>query len=277
MNIADLLGLEECSLVEPSFSDLTDQVYTEVLLQTDAIEGRLLVDEEEYPLALALHDGRAWRATTFLFRQPSYEAIDAFDQLDGDIYQEEREDWVSAIRDHYSRIICKEVSPAPEDLRHDRMDKVMDLLSEVWNGKTDTTCIDACCGSGVGAAAIRLTGMKPVSYDNDPALLALGLTAGRLHPAETMCIDGTCATRYLGPAPLGTIFMAGEIHSYNAQLWHEIITELLALTDETLITAGSREECMLVSEWCRESGRETSVFENERDPIYDRWCCLAAN
>jgi len=275
MSIADLLGLEECSLVEPSFSDLTEQVYTQILLQTDATGGRLLVDEEENLLALALHDGRVWKATTFLFRQPSYEVIDAFDLLGGDIYQEGREDWISAIRDYYSRIICKEVTPALEDLRHDRMDKVMDLLSEVWGGKTGATCIDACCGSGVGAAAIRRTGMTPLSYDNDPALLALGLTAGRLHPAETMCIDATGATRYLEPAPLGTIFMAGEIHSYNARLWHEIIRELLALTDETLITVGSRDECMLVSEWCRESGWETRVFENERDPIYDRWCCLA--
>ena len=117
--------------------------------------------------------------------------------------------------------------------------------------------------------------MRALAYDNDPALLALGLTRGRLAPSDTMCIDAQEASCYVTPVPLGAAFMAGEIYSYNTGLWEPIITGLLALTDETLITVGTEAEAARVEGWCKEEGRDTEVFENQRDPIYDRWCCVA--
>ena len=77
------------------------------------------------------------------------------------------------------------------------------------------------------------------------------------------------------PVPLGVAFMAGEIYSYNAALWKSILTGLLALTDATLITVGTEAEAALVEGWCTEEERDTEVFENRRDPLYDRWCCVA--
>jgi len=90
-----------------------------------------------------------------------------------------------------------------------------------------------------------------------------------------MYIDAQEASRYIMPVPLGAAFMAGEIYSYNAPIWEAILTELLLLTDETLITVGTEAEATRVEEWCAEEDRETEVFENQRDPIYDRWCCVA--
>lgn len=92
-----------------------------------------------------------------------------------------------------------------------------------------------------------------------------------------MCIDARKASHYIDPVPpLGAAFMVGEIYSYNTALWRSIIANLLALTDETLITVGTEKEAARVEEWCtREGGRTTEVFENRRDPLYDRWCCVA--
>ena len=34
-------------------------------------------------------------------------------------------------------------------------------------------------------------------------------------------------------------------------------------------------EATRVEGWCAGEGWDTRVFENPRDPIYDRWCCVA--
>jgi SAM-dependent methyltransferase len=96
---------------------------------------------------------------------------------------------------------------------------IRDLIHEVWGDRAGTLCLDCCCGSGVGTAALRAGGMRALAYDNDPALLALGLSKGRLVPEDTMCIDAREAARYIAPVPLGVAFMAGEIYSYNTGLW----------------------------------------------------------
>ncbi|NMA10300.1 MAG: hypothetical protein GX932_04680, partial [Methanomicrobiales archaeon] len=238
-------------------------------------EARLLVDEEEEPIALALHDEEGWHAASFLFREPTLPAIECFEAVGGDIYQESREAWLSAVREYYSTELSKTTFPALEDLRPDREGKIRDLLDEVWGDRAGTPCLDCCCGSGVGTAALRAGGVRALAYDNDPGLLALGLSKGRLAPSDTMCIDAQKASRYIDPVPLGAAFMVGEIYSYNTALWRSIVANLLALTDETLITVGTEEEAARVEEWCTREGRTTEVFENRRDPLYDRWCCVA--
>ncbi|HOI58246.1 MAG: hypothetical protein PHT97_05880 [Methanoculleus sp.] len=276
MKVADILEVDGCRLVEPSFAELTIDACTALLFQGSPDEARLLVDEEEEPLAFALHDGsNGWHAASFLFRDPTIEVIECFEAVGGDIYQESREAWLSAVREYYSLDIRANVVPALEDLRPDREGNIRDLVTVVWGDRAGTPCLDCCCGSGVGTAALRAGGVRALAYDNDPALLALGLTRGRLAPADTICIDAQEASRYIAPVPLGVAFMAGEIYSYNANLWESIVTELLILTDETLITVGTEAEAARVEEWCAEEDRETEVFENRRDPIYDRWCCVA--
>ncbi|MDK2916740.1 MAG: hypothetical protein PWR25_1297 [Euryarchaeota archaeon] len=275
MKVAEILEVERCRLVEPSFAELTVDSCTMLLLQIAPDEARLLVDEKEEPIALALHDDDGWHAASFLFREPTLAAIECFEAVGGEIYQESREAWLSAVREYYSMELLETTFPALEDLRPDREGNIRDLLDEVWGDRAGVPCIDCCCGSGVGTAALRAEGVRALAYDNDPALLALGLSKGRLTPSETICIDAQKATRYIDPVPLGTAFMVGEIYSYNTTLWRTIVANLLALTSETLITVGTQEEVVRVEEWCTQAGRTTEVFENPRDPLYDRWCCVA--
>jgi len=273
MKVADILEIDGCRLVEPSFAELTRD--TAPVFEAAPGEARLLVDEGEEPIALALHGDGSWQVASFLFREPTIAAIECFEAVGGDIYQESRDTWLAAVREYYSLDILKTITPALEDLRPDREEKIRDLLDEVWGNRAGALCLDCCCGSGVGTAALRANGVQALAYDNDSSLLALGLSRGRLVPEDTMYIDAREAFRYIAPVPLGVAFMAGEIYSYNADLWRSIIAELLALTDEALITVGTEAEATRVEGWCAGEGWDTRVFENPRDPIYDRWCCVA--
>lgn len=276
MTITEIFNVNECRLVEPSFSELTQSAYTDLFLQTAADEARLLVDEDEEPIALALHnDYQGWQAVSFLFRDPTLAAIESFEEIGGDIYQEEREVWLSAVRKHYSCDILRNTYPSIEDLSPDREKKIRDLVDEVWGDRTGDLCLDCCCGSGVGTMALRNSGMQTLAYDIDPTLLALGLSRDRLVPEETMCIDAREASKYTRPAPLGAVFMAGEIYIYNATVWESIVSGLLALTDEVLITLRTKAEATLTKGWCADLGWDVEVFENRRDQLYDRWCCIA--
>lgn len=272
---AELLEVPELRFVEPSFAELTDELYSSLGPDLEVTGGRLLVDEEEDPIAIALRDDEAWHVATFLYRTPSVTWLERFEESGGEIYQEPRETWVRAVRAHFAGQLQREIAPAVNDLPPDRFDKARDLVREHWEDRTGAA-IDACCGSGIGAAVLRSLGMAPVSYDNDAALIALGLETGRLLPEEVCCIDGTFATDYLEPAPLGLALMIGQCYpGLNDDLWQGLVLELLALSDETLVTVGTEAEAALVAGWIVEAGRGVEVVENERDPIYDRWVCLA--
>jgi hypothetical protein len=273
---AELIEVPELRFVEPSFAELTDELYSSLTPDLEVTDGRLLVDEEENPIAIALRDDDAWHATTFLYRAPSVVWLERFEETGGEIYQEPRETWARAVRGYYAGRIRAEILPATNDLPPDRFAKARDLVAGHWGGRGGARAIDACCGSGVGAAVLRSLGMKPLSYDNDAALIALGLAEGRLLPEEVCWIDGTFATDYVEPAPLGLALMMGQCYpGLNDELWKGLVLQLLALSDETLITLGTEPEATLVAGWIVEAGRGVEVVENERDPIYDRWVCLA--
>ncbi|MHC1626998.1 MAG: hypothetical protein ACXQTN_06645 [Methanoculleaceae archaeon] len=273
--ITEILELDGCRLVEETYADLIYQDYTDYLLSLPASEARLLVDENDDPLALAIRTGESWLAVTFLHRPPVRGVIRIFAMVGGDIYQEERSVWARAVRRYYSERLCEEVTPAHEDLAPDRIEKVRDLLSGVFGKGAGGVCIDACSGSGVGSAAIRDLGMVPFAYDNDPALLVRGITAGRICPDEGICIDGCMAEAYIEPAPRGIMLMAGQIYPFNAEEWKSLVLPLIHLAADCLFTTGSENEIQQIAEWCSAEGRETEVWEEERDPIYDRWCCRA--
>lgn len=272
---AELLEVSELRFVEPSFAELTDELYSSVAPDLEVTDGRLLVDENDDPIAIALRDDDAWHAATFLYRTPSVVWLERFEETGGEIYQEPRATWARAVRAHFAERIRAEVPPAINDLPPDRFEKTRDLVAEHWGGREGARAIDACCGSGLGAAVLRSLGMAPLSYDNDAALIALGLAEGRLLPEEVCCIDGTVATDYVEPAPLGLALMMGQCYpGLNDELWQGLVLELLALSDEALITVGTEPEAALVAGWVVEAGRGVEVVENERDPIYDRWVCL---
>lgn len=273
---ADLLEVPELRFVEPSFAELTDELYSALAPDLEATDGRLLVDENDDPLAIALRDDDSWLAATFLYRTPSIVWLERFEETGGDIYQEPRETWVRAVRAYFADRLRGEVAPATNDLPPDRFDKARALVAEHWQDHAGARAIDACCGSGIGAAVLRSLGMQPVSYDNDASLIGLGLVEGRLLPEEVCCIDGTFATDYIEPAPLGLALMVGQCYpGLNDELWRGLVLEVLSLSEESLFTVGTEPEATLVASWIVEDGRGVEVVENERDPIYDRWVCLA--
>jgi len=273
MRAAAILELDAVTFVEPAFASLTEDLYTDALLGIPAVAGKLLVDMEENPLAVAVSDGTGWYAASFLLRDPPLGVIELCEDLDSEIYEEERSAWAAAVREYYSLLMRRTVVPALEDLPPGREPSLTGLLGEIWEGGETVPCLDCCCGSGVGSSAARALGMRPLSYDNDPALLSLGISSGRLLPEEAMWIDATLAGRYLEPVPRGMAVLMGEINTFTGEMWEDVTAELLGLVNDAVITVGSEKEARMVEGWCRAAGHHPEVRENRRDEFYDRWVC----
>lgn len=271
---AAILDVDNVSFIEPSYSDLVDEHFTYLMTTIDADQGRLLIDEESDPLALAVLTANGWLAASFHLRDPTASLIEYFESLGGDIYQEDRDIWEESVREYYSLVIMGSVTPALEDVNPERVGMIDSLLDEVWGDRSGIACLDCCCGSGVGSMVLRNRGMKPLSFDIDQPLLSLGLKAGRLRPRETICIDASIASRYIGQTKGGLGLMFGEFNDFNLQTWETITSELISLTDWSLITVGTEKEAAQVSRWAESRKRRVEVRENTRDPIYDRFVCI---
>jgi len=273
MKAAEVLGVEAVGFVEPAFASLTDCTFNMVLAEVVGDEGRLLVDENEGPLALAFRGPDGWTAGSFLCRNPSLALIERFEYMNGEIFQEDRAVWAAAVREYFSEALRAAVPPSVEDLNPVRRGILNNLISGYWGDAKGEACIDCCCGSGVGSLVLRELGYSPLSYDNDETLLSRGLAEGRLLPGETMWLDATIATQYLDPVPRGIGIMMGEINTFTQEMWRQIISELFLLTRETLITVGTEQEALLIRDWGEELGQQVDVKENPADPIYDLWVC----
>lgn len=269
---ADLFELfEGLEFLERSYEQMLDDRFTEEVRLIDATESRMLIDEEEWPLSFAVNTSKGWRATSFLLRKPRVEIVERYEALGGEIFQTDRAEFAAAMREHFSEKLLQTVLPAIEDFSSERCTGVQELISEVWGERIGQGCLDVACGSGLGSAALRQLGMVPIAYDNDPGLLALGMMKGRLMPEGTMCIDATRASQFAPQAPLGLILMAGSVNDFNEYVWRPIVEETLKLTCETLVTVETQREAERVVRWCNAQGREVRMFENNRDPFYDRW------
>lgn len=274
MRAAELLTIRDIDFIEPNFESLLDNAFTGELLRIKAEESIILVDENDCPLAFGVFDGHRWIFTNFLLREPPRHVLDVFERIGGRIFQEDWEKWMAAVREYYSLMLVKDNAPAIEDFSMERMNRVVSLVEEVWGKGHGETCLDVGCGSGIGSMALRRLGYSPLAYDNDPSQLALGLISCRLEPSETMCLDATIASRYIGPAPYGICLMAGTIDHTATWYWELIIEQLLVISDRVLVTVGMEKESEFVAKWATERGRAVEVVENERDPFYDRWVCL---
>lgn len=273
MLIADLFGLEDLFLLEPSFERLIDPVFTDQFLALDAKEGRVLIDKDERPLAVAVKTDK-WYATALIYREPTDALTEAVAEMDLEFFQTDRAKFAGALREYYSVIMAETVTPASEDLSPERMDKVVSLLHDSW-GKSrlkGKTCLDVGCGTGLGSAALHELGIHALSYDMDEGLLARGMIAGRLFHHETMRIDASNASAYIEPVDFGLILMAGKITEFNSYMWKQIVKQTLDLSKVTLITVETEPEARMILPWCE--GRKAKVIENERDPFYDRWVVL---
>ena len=266
-----ILGIEGFRFVEPTFADLSDDLWTDILIAALGDQGRLLIDEKDEPIAFAIGDGFRWNVGSFLARKPNAALIERFEETAGEIWQEKRGVWAEAVREYYSTDIINTTEPALEDQNPDRQAMVDDLLAYIWGKDELGVCLDCCCGSGIGAVALRKLGFTPLSYDNDASLLSLGFAKKRLVPEQVMLIDAAVASQYTGNAAHGLGLMFGEINNFTEALWEQITVELIALTRNTLITVGTEKEARIIEEWVKSRGRVARVFENKRDPIYDHW------
>lgn len=273
----EMLEVPSLRFIEPDYASLVNNGEPGVIISEveDILCGaKILMDEDESPQLFCVNTGDEWVATSWKYRSPSLKEIELFSKADGDLYEESLDTIDSAVRKYFAEIILEEIPPAREDLPPDRIEKVSDLLHEVWGKNISGACLDACAGSGIGSSIVRSMGAKPLAYDNDPALLSLGLSSGRLLPEETVCIDGTIASAYLPDAEYGLGIMFGQMYVYTKELWQPIVEELCGISENVLITVATYEEAEWVAEWGLEVEKELEVFENERDPIYDRWVCV---
>jgi len=273
MKAADIFGVDELVFVEPQYSMLPDPRYNDTLMFSGGDEGRFLLDEHEDPIALAFKNGDCWIAGSFLTRNPTPLLIEKFENLNGEIYQEDRAVWAAAVREYFSLALKTEVPPAFEDLNPMRREILTNLITKIWGKGNGETCVDACCGSGIGSLVLRDLGYAPLSYDNDETLLSLGLSTGRLLPEETMWLDATMTSTYIDPVPKGIGIMMGEINHFSQDMWQQIISELFTISDDTLITVGTEPEALLIKSWGEDAGRTVEITENPADPIYDLWVC----
>jgi len=274
MRAAELLGLPDISFIEPNFESLVDKSFDNQLFPANAESSIVLVDEQEYPLAYGIQVSGRWVFTNFLLRQPSPMIFDEFERIGGRVFQEEWDVWMSAVREYFCMMLIRDSPPAMEDYSAGRMEQVTSLIESNWGRGEGTVCLDVGCGSGIGSVALRELGYLPLAFDNDPSQLALGLTTGRLDPSYTMCVDATAASRYMNPSPLAICLMAGTLDPTNEWVWKRIMDQILVVAERAMITVGMEGETEFIVKWCQEKGREVKVFENERDPFYDRWVCL---
>jgi hypothetical protein len=273
MRAAEILGVDEVKFIEPGFAALTESTFTAEIAMIQADEGRLLLDEHQDPVGIAFHGPDGWIAGSFLFRNPSVPLIELFESVNGEIFEEDRAVWAGAVREYFSTELAKDIPPSIGDLNPTRYGILTALIKSNWGEGHGETCVDCCCGSGVGSAVLRGLGFSPLSFDNDESLLSRGLTEKRLLPDETMWIDATIASRYIEPVPKGVVIMAGEFNSFNQDMWERIICELCSLAHDVLVTVGTEKETVLVREWGSAMERPVVVNENPADPIYDRWVC----
>ena len=275
MNVTEILGIDAVRFVEPEFAAQTDYLFNDVLAAAGGDEGRLLIDGDGEPIALAFHGPDGWLAASFLFRNPTVELIEQFENMSGEIFEEDRPVFTAAVREYYSNLLTREIPPAIEDLNPVRRGILTALIEKHWGRGFHGKCVDCCCGSGVGSQVLRDLGYAPISYDNDASLLCRGLVTGRLLPSETMCLDARVASRYIEPVPRGIGIMMGEINDFSREMWEQIVRELFLVSQKTLITVGTESEARLIQQWGDALERTVAVHENPADPIYDLWVCTS--
>ena len=273
MKVHDIMGIN-AGFIEPSYELLVDESFTGIILTLPAEEARIVVDENDWPLVLAVRDDDDWSAASFLLRPPVIEVVERFEQLGGEIVRASQDDLMLAMREYYSLRLLEGTVMAMEDLSPDRTAKVEELIASVWKGRGGEECMDCGCGSGMGSLALRNQGIVPLAFDNDAGLIARGLHEGRLISERTMCIDATMLPHYAKPAPLGLALMAGSIIDLTAMMWKAILGELFAMTEETLVTVENEKEAEAVRMWALGDGKKVEMFENDRDAFYDRWVCV---
>jgi hypothetical protein len=275
MHVSEFFESDNVRLLEPLFSDLCYTEMDELLLQVPGESSKILIDENEEILSMAVESPEGLiQASCFHLRSPSDSLITRLEEMDGEVYQIQRDQFEDGVREYYSRILLSTSAMASNDLNPSRTAITRDLIRTYMADEQDILCLDCCCGSGIGSAVLTELGLNPLSYDNDDSLIARGLSEGRLKPERTMWIDGRYLEQYLTTrVDYAFGFMFGEIQPFNQDTWAEIISAICAISDKVLLTVGTKTEVDLIHGWLQEAGLTHEIWENDRDPIYDRWIC----
>lgn len=276
MKILETFEIDECVCIEPTLMEHLEDGYTDMAVTMAADEARLLIDENEDPIALALHDSGKWIISSYIFRNPELSVIEKFEQCGGDIFQESRDNYIDSVREYYCRDIVRDFPDVIEDNRPGRDLLVIELLEEVFGSRCGSTktATDFCCGSGVATSVLKEMGKDTLSFDLDASLLSLGLQKGRLEPARTMCIDGRAASVFCPGSDICIALMLGDINNINYRMWECMIGEILAIGEKSLISVATEEESGRVENWLKDEDMSVSSYENTRDPIYDRFVLI---
>ena len=282
MKLENMNEVTRLVLVEQSYMDLADEQCSYDLLAFSAKQAKVLIDEEENPLCIAIgDDSSGWLGTCFLLHDPPTPLFEMLEEMECDIYQEPRYKIEAAIREYYSLQLLASVTPALEDLNENRVHLLRDLLHEYSSHLIGNSCLDCCCGSGVGSLVLREMGWNPLSFDNDDTLLTRGFVSKRLDPSQTLCIDATMLSDFLdiqeGGVDLAFAFMVGEINNFSQNIWDDILDQIFFVSRRAFLTVGTEKEVRLIEKWALDAGKEVIVHENPRDILYDRWICIATN
>ena len=278
MKIADIFEVDQISFVEPSFSDLPYIEMNDLFLGDGFVKGKILIDGEDNPLGFAGCDKDGdWYGACYHLRHPPVTLLNQFESIPYDLYQESGQVWADAVREYYNTRMQETADPYPEDLNPSRLEIVSDIIQN-YSGDSDITCLDCCCGTGIGSYAMRQAGLNPLSYDNDETLLVRGLKEGRLLPERTMWIDGRLVDHYLeNPVDIAFGFMLGEIQTFNEEIWSSLISALCSVSKRAVLTVGTETEANQIKTLIHESGLSAEIYENDRDPLYDRWICVISD
>jgi len=277
MKILETFEIDDCRCIEPTLMEHLEEGYTKMAVSIEAGEARLLIDEREDPIALALNDSGKWVVSSFIFRDPRLSVIEKFEECGGDLFQEERSSYTDSIREYYCRDILRDFPDVPEDNRPGRDQMILELLEEVFGHRCGNTktATDFCCGSGVATSVLNNMGKNTLAFDLDASLISLGLRKGRLDPMKAMCIDGRAASVFCPESDICVALMLGDINNINYMIWESMIGEILAIGKKSVITVATKEESERVKGWLKDEGASVSSYENPRDPIYDRYVLVA--
>ena len=279
MKLEDMIEAARLVLVEQSYMDLAYEQCSYDLLAFSGDLARVLIDEDENPLCIAISDGdNAWLGTCLLLHDPPVPLLEMLENMDCEIYQEPRYEIIPSIREYFSMQLLASVTPALEDLNENRVQLLRELLLEYAEQLTGESCLDCCCGSGPGTVVLREMGWNPIAFDNDETLLVRGFVSERLDPAHTLCIDATQLCDLLdipeGGVDLAFGFMVGEINNFSQNIWDDILDQIFFISKCAFLTVGTEAEARLIEEWAQDAGKDVTVRENPRDILYDRWICI---
>ena len=282
MKLEDMIEGRHLALVEQSYMDLTYEECSYDLLAFTAEHAKILIDEDENPLCIAIGDDLSgWLGTCLLLHAPPHPLFEMLEEMECEIYQEPREEIQAAIREYFSLHLLASTTPALEDLNENRVQLLRDLLHEYTAQLSGESCLDCCCGSGPGTLVLREMGWNPVSCDNDESLLVRGFVSGRLDPEHTLCVDATKLSELMDIPETGIDlafgFMVGEINNFSQNIWDDILDQIFSLSKCAFLTVGTEKEARLIEEWALDAEKQVIIRENPRDILYDRWVCIVRN